>query len=1003
MHTRASGISSENVIFKPSKVYPFKSIGGIILHNVNCYVTPMPMDPKDERKISDAVTIGSTRTGAAAAAAARMPAGMNLHLDAILQTGQVIGGRFQILDILGVGGMGAVYKAYDQDIDRIVALKCIRPELASQPEVLHRFTQELLLTRQVAHKNVIRIFDVRESGGLKFITMEYVEGRDLGGLLLDKGKLPPSEALDIIQQACSGLAAAHAEGVIHRDLKPSNIMIDRQGRVVVMDFGVARAESGDGKTQTGAIIGTLQYMSPEQGKGEKIDARSDVFTIGLILYEMITGQLPYRADTPLASLLKRTQEAAAPVASIDATIPRSVSAIVARCLERDPQQRYQSMDQLTADIDSVQGRRPLSVFPVGVAAHGKLWMWIAIASLAVAIAAGIALGWFKFSRTQPTASIAPIKVLLADFDNATADSVFDGTLESSFALSLEGAPFISTYNRATAHKTLAQIKPGDTVLGESNASLVAVREGVNVVISGSVHKQGDGFKIECKAVDPVNTTTLGTASTGVVPKSGVLQAVAELAGKMRRVLGDTTPDSVRKQQEETVTASSLEAVHEYALGQNLQLSGKWEEALKHYSQAVALDQNMGRAYAGMAVMSANLGKKPDAENYYQRAMAHIDRMTDREKYRTRGGYYLMTRQPEKAIQEYDALVHQYPADSVGAPNLALAYFYMRDMVKAMEAGRRAADLSPKALVQRNNYALYSVYAGEYAAGAQAAQEVLQQDPNYVDALGALAMAQTGMGDLSNAAATYAKLQVLGGRGASVANIGLADIDLYQGHNDQGIVLLEKGIAADIAAKDQGSAAIKSIALAQAYLSKGDKGKAMAATDQAVKLSPDPSTLMAAGDLYISLVDLAKAGKLVTQLSAHIEPEPQIYGLLLQGNIALKKNQIKDAIQAFQSAQKISNTWLGHFYLGKAYLQNASFTESDSEFELCLKRRGEASAAFLDDVPTFRLMPPVYYYLGRAQEGLKSPAADDSYRSLIKLQPDSTSELVTDARRRLQTN
>jgi eukaryotic-like serine/threonine-protein kinase len=488
-----------------------------------------------------------------------------------------------------------------------------------------------------------------------------------------------------------------------------------------------------------------------------------------------------------------------------------------------------------------------------------------------------------------------------------------------------------------------------------------------------------------------------------VPKSGVLQAVAELAGKMRRVLGDTTPDSVRKQQEETVTASSLEAVHEYALGQNLQLSGKWEEALKHYSQAVALDQNMGRAYAGMAVMSANLGKKPDAENYYQRAMAHIDRMTDREKYRTRGGYYLMTRQPEKAIQEYDALVHQYPADSVGAPNLALAYFYMRDMVKAMEAGRRAADLSPKALVQRNNYALYSVYAGEYAAGAQAAQEVLQQDPNYVDALGALAMAQTGMGDLSNAAATYAKLQVLGGRGASVANIGLADIDLYQGHNDQGIVLLEKGIAADIAAKDQGSAAIKSIALAQAYLSKGDKGKAMAATDQAVKLSPDPSTLMAAGDLYISLVDLAKAGKLVTQLSAHIEPEPQIYGLLLQGNIALKKNQIKDAIQAFQSAQKISNTWLGHFYLGKAYLQNASFTESDSEFELCLKRRGEASAAFLDDVPTFRLMPPVYYYLGRAQEGLKSPAADDSYRSLIKLQPDSTSELVTDARRRLQTN
>jgi serine/threonine protein kinase/tetratricopeptide (TPR) repeat protein len=963
----------------------------------------MPMDPKDERKPSDAVTISGTRTGAAAAAAAITPPGMQLHLDAILQTGQVLGGRFQIMDILGVGGMGAVYKAYDQDIDRTVALKCIRPELASQPEVIHRFTQELLLTRQVAHKNVIRIFDVRESGGLKFITMEYVEGRDLGSLLVDKGKLPPSQALDIIQQACSGLAAAHAEGVIHRDLKPSNIMIDRQGRVVVMDFGVARTETGDGKTQTGAVIGTLQYMSPEQGKGEKIDARSDVFTIGLILYQMITGQLPYPAETPLASLLKRTQEAAAPVTSTDATIPRSVSAIVARCLERDPKQRYQTMNQLIADIDSVQGRRPLSVFPVGAAAHGKLWMWIAIASLVVAIAAGIALGWFKFSKTQPTASIAPIKVLLADFDNATTDSVFDGTLESSFALSLEGAPFISTYNRATAHKTLAQIKPGDTVMGESNASLVAVREGVNVVISGAVHKEGDGYKIECKAIDPVNTTTLGTASTGVVPKSGVLQAVADLAGKMRHVLGDTTPDSVRKQQEETVTASSLEAVHEYALGQNLQLGGKWEEALKHYSQAATLDQNMGRAYAGMAVMSANLGRKPDAEKYYQSAMAHIDRMTDREKYRTRGGYYLMTRQPEKAIQEYDALVHQYPADGVGAPNLALAYFYTRDMAKAMEAGRRAADLSPKALVQRNNYALYSVYAGEYAAGATAAQEVLQQDPKYVDALGALAMAQTGMGQLNDAVATYARLQALGARGVSMANIGVADLDLYQGHNAEGIAILEKGVAADIAAKDPGSAAIKSIGLAQGYLANGDKARAASATDQAVKLSPDPSIQMAAGDLYISLNDPGKAGKLVAQLSAHIEPEPQIYGLLLQGNIALKKNQIKDAIQAFQNAQKISNTWLGHFYLGKAYLQNSSFTESDSEFELCLKRRGEASAVFLDDVPTFRLMPPVYYYLGRAQEGLKSPAADDSYRALLKLQPDSASELVADARKRLQSH
>jgi eukaryotic-like serine/threonine-protein kinase len=267
----------------------------------------------------------------------------------------------------------------------------------------------------------------------------------------------------------------------------------------------------------------------------------------------------------------------------------------------------------------------------------------------------------------------------------------------------------------------------------------------------------------------------------------------------------------------------------------------------------------------------------------------------------------------------------------------------------------------------------------------------------------LAMAQTGQGDLGSAAATYQKLQSLSPRGASMGNIGLADLALYQGSDAQAIALLEKGIVADLAGKDQGSAGIKSIALAQGYISRGDKSKAIARADQAITLNSDPSIVMGAGELYIAAGDMGKAGKLATQLSARIEPEPQIYSQILEGSMALKRGQIKEAIQAFERAQKISDTWLGHFYLGKAYLQNGSFTEADSEFELCLKRRGEASAVFLDDVPTFRLMPPVYYYLGRAQEGLKSPAAAETYRTFLKMQPDATGELIVDARRRVQAH
>jgi serine/threonine protein kinase/Flp pilus assembly protein TadD len=931
-----------------------------------------------------------------------MAAGATRALSAtanILQVGQVLGGRFEIQEMLGLGGMGAVYKAYDRDIDRVIALKCIRPELAKDPEITQRFTQELLLARQIAHKNVIRIFDVRDSGGLKFITMEYVEGRDLGSLVESKGKLPIAESAAIVMQICSGLACAHAEGVIHRDLKPSNIMVEPNGRVVVMDFGLARADHIGQMTQTGAVMGTYQYMSPEQARGTKADARSDIFTVGIILYELLTGKTPYAADSAMASLLKRTQEAAVPPSQIDPAIPRPLSGIVSKCLERDVAKRYQTVDDLLNDLKAFQGGSTIS--PAAPRISQKMLWLVAGFVLAGLITIAAIVKWSNSSTGSSATAVHPtVKVLLADFQNNTSDSVFDGTLESSFALAMEGAPFISAYNRTQARKTLTTIDPAANLLNEAGASLVALREGVNVVISGTVEKLGNGYKISCKAVDPVSSKTLGSAETETNAKAGVLQAVAQLADKMRRLLGDTTPDSSRLQQQETVTSSSLEAVHEYAVAQDLQFSGKWEEALPHYSKAIELDPNMGRAYAGMAAMSANMGRKADAEKYYQTAMAHIDRMSDREKYRTRGGYYLMTRQPDKAIQEFNALVEQYPADAAGPTNLALSYFFMRDMQKAMEQGRHSVDLSPKAVLQRTNLALYSIYAGDYAAGAKAAQEVLSANPNSADALGALAIAQTGFGDFSSATATYKKLETLGARGASMANMGLADMAELQGRSDEAVTLLEKGIALDIAAKETGSAAAKTIALGQAYLAQAQEKKAISAADSALKLDSQPSVLMAAGELYVNAGEPARAAKLAAQLSARIEPEPQLYAALLQGAISLSQGRRMEAIQSFEKAQKISNSWLGHLYLGKAYLQNGSFTEADSEFELCLKRRGEASAVFLDDSPTLRLVPPVYYFLARAQEGLKSPAAAESYRTFLKMQPEGSGVLISDARHRL---
>ncbi len=267
-----------------------------------------------------------------------------------LEPGTILGERYEILQRLGEGGMGAVYKARDNELDRLLALKVIRPELAGHPDILRRFKQELILARQVTHKNVIRIFDLGMADGRKFITMDYIDGRDLKSILVERDKLPPAEAVPIVQQICRGLEAAHVEGVVHRDLKPQNIMLDANGRVWVMDFGLARSMDLVGMTRTGALMGTPDYMSPEQARAAKVDARSDIFSLGIIFYEILTGQLPFKADTMMATLLKRVQEKPAPPSAVDPAIPQQLSDVVMKCLEVDVARRYQTTGEILADL-----------------------------------------------------------------------------------------------------------------------------------------------------------------------------------------------------------------------------------------------------------------------------------------------------------------------------------------------------------------------------------------------------------------------------------------------------------------------------------------------------------------------------------------------------------------------------------------------------------------------------------------------------------------------------
>lgn len=267
-----------------------------------------------------------------------------------LISGSLLANRYEILKMLGEGGMGAVYKALDRELDKFVALKVIRGDLADNPDILQRFKQELILSRLVTHRNVIRIYDLGVAGNVKFITMDFVEGRDLKSVLTERHKLPAGEACDIIRQICLGLEAAHHEGVVHRDLKPQNVMVDAQRRVYLMDFGLARSMELVGMTRTGALLGTPAYMSPEQAKGEKVDARTDLFSLGVIFYELLTGTTPYKAESVMATLVKRSKEPPVPPNQVEPSIPQAVNDIIMKCLQIKLERRYQSAAEVLSDL-----------------------------------------------------------------------------------------------------------------------------------------------------------------------------------------------------------------------------------------------------------------------------------------------------------------------------------------------------------------------------------------------------------------------------------------------------------------------------------------------------------------------------------------------------------------------------------------------------------------------------------------------------------------------------
>ncbi len=563
----------------------------------------------------------------------------------------------------------------------------------------------------------------------------------------------------------------------------------------------------------------------------------------------------------------------------------------------------------------------------------------------------------------------PISVLIADFENRTGDPLFDGTLEQALQIGIESASFITGYRRDAALQLASSLQPV-SALDESVARLVAVREGIKLVMAGSIEEDNGRYTMYVRAVDPKGGEVLASVDVDAKDKLNVLAAVGDLAGDLREELGDKSLDREKLVNSETFTAANLEAAQAYAKAQSLQYKGKYEESIAFYREALRHDENFGRAYSGLALSARSLGRSDESAEMWEKALANLGSMTERERLRTLGLYYsVVTRNREKAIENYSKLVEKFPADDAAHNGLAIQYFYSLDFDAALAAGGKLLDIYPSSVMGRSNYALYAMYASDFDTAVTEARKVRELDPEYFKAWLPIAMQAMTGDELDQATDAYGEMSGLGTRAASTANLGLADIAMFRGDYERARSILLEGIAADEAAGSQRIASIKYIALADAALQTGGTTTAIDAAETGLGISSGDSRSVPAALVFIDAGHWEKAQEIAGALRQKLQVKSRAYGLMIEGRIASRQGNHVVAIEKLTEAIGLADLWLVRFHRGLAFFEAGFHAEALDDLDACMERNGEATAVFLDDLPSYRYAASLPYWLGRAQREL----------------------------------